>query len=85
MKTVPWPHLGPHDTDVMPFSMVGRDHAHSNKDPAEHPLLQQPGACTSDIPSHSKAITLHSALLPLWSCTTLAVILRVQVFQSFIS
>lgn len=46
MKTVPWPHLGPQDTDVMPSSMVERDHVHSNKDPAECPLLQQPGALT---------------------------------------
>jgi len=37
MKTVPWPHLGSHDTDVMPFSMLERDHIHSNKDPGERP------------------------------------------------
>jgi len=36
MKTVPWPHLDPHDTDVMPILMVENDdHVHSNKDPGE--------------------------------------------------
>lgn len=38
MKTVPWPHLGPHDTDVMPFSMVERDHVHANKIQESGPL-----------------------------------------------
>lgn len=84
MKTVPWPHLGPHDTDVMPFSMVERDHVHSNKDPAESPPAA--ARCLHRMTSPVKAKpSFCRVLLPLWSCTTLAVIFRVEVFQYFIS
>lgn len=60
MKTVPWPHLDPHDTDVMPFSIVERDHVHSNKDPGEWPfcssqVLAQNDTTDSAVPSFCMA------------------------------
>lgn len=65
MKTVPWPHSGPHDTDVMPFLMVESDPIHSKKDPGDWPSCSNHVLAQNDIHRQCSTIILHSRLFPL--------------------